>query len=60
MANYKVVDADQLDADLASVADAIRAKAGTAGKMAFPAGFKGAVEGIRTGGGSTRVVEVTA
>lgn len=28
MANYKVVDADQLDADLTAVADAIRGKAG--------------------------------
>ena len=45
MANYKVVDAD-----LASVADSIRAKAGTADQMAFPDGFKSAVEGIQTGG----------
>ena len=50
MANYKVVDADQLDADLASVADSIRAKAGTTDQMAFPDGFKSAVEGIQTGG----------
>lgn len=50
MANYKVVDAERLDADLASVADSIRAKAGTADQMAFPDGFKSAVEGIQTGG----------
>ena len=50
MANYKVVDADRLDADLASVADSIRAKAGTADQMAFPDGFKSAVEGIQAGG----------
>ena len=50
MANYKVVDADRLDADLASVADSIRAKAGTTDQMAFPDGFKSAVEGIQTGG----------
>ena len=50
MANYKVVDADQLDADLASVADSIRAKAGTTGEMAFPAGFKSVVDGIQIGG----------
>lgn len=49
MANYKVVDADQLDADLASVADSIRAKAGTTGEMAFPEGFKSVVEAISTG-----------
>lgn len=52
MANYKVVDADQLDADLASVADSIRAKAGTTGQMAFPADFKSVVDGIQSGGGS--------
>ena len=50
MANYKIVDTDQLEADLASVAESIRAKAGTSGKMAFPAGFKSAVEGIEKGG----------
>ena len=50
MANYKIVDTDQLEADLASVADSIRAKAGTSGTMAFPAGFKSAVEGIEKGG----------
>lgn len=50
MANYKMVDADRLDADLASVADSIRAKAGTTGQIAFPDGFKSAVEGIKTGG----------
>lgn len=50
MANYKVVDADRLNADLASVADSIRAKAGTDDQMAFPDGFKSAVEGIQAGG----------
>lgn len=50
MANYKVVDADRLDADLASVADSIRAKAGTTDQMAFPDGFKSVVAGIQTGG----------
>jgi hypothetical protein len=56
MANYKVVDADQLDTDLASVADAIRAKAGTTGKMAFPADFKSVVDGIQTGGSGELVL----
>ena len=56
MANYKVVDADRLDADLASVADSIRAKAGTTGQIAFPDGFKSAVEGIQTGGGSGELI----
>lgn len=50
MANYKIVDTEQLEADLTSVADSIRAKAGTSGTMAFPDGFKSAVEGIEKGG----------
>lgn len=39
MANYKVVDADQLDADLTSVADAIREKTGGAEALSFPDGM---------------------
>lgn len=50
MANYKVVDADQLDANLKSVADSIREKAGTADSLEFPAGFKQAVDDIQAGG----------
>lgn len=46
MANWKKVDADQLDADLTSVADAIRERSGTADPLNFPDGFKSAVEGI--------------
>jgi len=49
MANYVLVDADQLDADLASVADRIRAKGGTSGKLEFPEGYKTAVDAIKTG-----------
>lgn len=37
--------------DLTSIADAIRAKGGTSGQLAFPAGFVSAVESIETGGG---------
>ena len=51
MADYKVVDAEKLDADLASVADAIRKKAGTTEKMEFPSGFESAVESIPSEGG---------
>lgn len=51
MANYKVVNADQLDADLESVANAIRSKGGTAEELAFPDGFISAVENMETGGG---------
>lgn len=43
---YKIVNAEQLEADLASVADSIRAKSGTSDKLAFPSGFKSAVDGI--------------
>lgn len=46
MANYKVVDADQLNADLTSVADAIRERGGTSDQMVFPEGFVSAVDGI--------------
>lgn len=49
MANYKFVDTDQLEADLTAVADSIRTKGGTSGKMTFPAGFASAVESISTG-----------
>lgn len=42
----KLVDSAALDANLTSVANAIRAKGGTSGPMAFPAGFVAAVEAI--------------
>ena len=48
MAEHKVVNADQLDADLTSVADSIRTKAGTSDKLAFPAGMKEAVDNLST------------
>ena len=47
----KLVDSTQLDADLASVADAIRTKGGTSAQLAFPADFVQAIEDIETGGG---------
>lgn len=49
MADYKVVDATQLDADLTIVADAIRSKGGTTEQLSFPQGMKQAVEDIQTG-----------
>lgn len=49
MANYVLVDAEQLDADLTSVADRIRAKGGTSAQLAFPSGFNSAVDAISTG-----------
>ena len=51
MAFDKVVDSAVLDAGMKSVADAIRAKTGTTDLLAWPDGFKAAVEGIQTGGG---------
>ena len=60
MALDKVVDSAVLDAGMKSVADAIRAKAGITDLLAWPDGFKAAVEGIQTGGGggSTSDVEM--
>ena len=46
MALDKLVDSAALDANLTSVANAIRAKGGTSGQMAFPTGFVAAVEAI--------------
>ena len=53
MALDKLVDSSQLDADLTSVANAIRSKGGTSGQLAFPAGFVSAVGAIPTGGGAS-------
>lgn len=50
MADYKVVDAQQLDGDLTVLADAIRERAGSEGKMAFPHGMAQTVKSIPTGG----------
>lgn len=47
----KLVDSSQLDADLTSVADAIRAKGGTSAQLAFPGGFVDAIDAIPSGGG---------
>ena len=49
MAVDKLVDSTQLDADLTSVANAIRTKGGTSSQLAFPAGFVSAVQAIPTG-----------
>lgn len=49
MANYKFVDADQLDSDLSGIANAIRKKGGTSASMSFPNGFSSAINAISTG-----------
>ena len=46
MADYKVVDAEQLNADLSSVADAIRDRAKTTESMDFPNGFVSSVNNL--------------
>jgi hypothetical protein len=51
MAVDKLVDSTQLDADLTSVANAIRTKGGTSAQLAFPAGFVSAINDISGGGG---------
>lgn len=51
MAVDKLVDSTQLDADLTSVADAIRTKGGTSAQLAFPADFVSAINAISGGGG---------
>ena len=52
MAYDKVVDSAQLETDLATVADAIRARGKTTDKLTFPGGFADAVAAISTGGGA--------
>lgn len=53
MANEYAVNS----ADLTAVADAIRAKGGTSGALAFPGGFVSAVETIQAGGGDNHEIE---
>lgn len=50
MALDKVVDSAALDAGMISVADAIRAKAGTSDQLLWPDGFRTAIEAISGGG----------
>lgn len=49
MALDKLVDSALLDADLTSVANAIRTKGGTSASLAFPADFVSAINSISTG-----------
>lgn len=52
MAVDKLVDSAQLDSDLTSVANAIRAKSGGSSQLAFPAGFVSEIQAIPSGGGA--------
>lgn len=51
MAVDKLVDSTQLDSDLTSVANAIRAKSGGSSSLAFPSGFVSEIQAIPSGGG---------
>lgn len=59
MALDKLVDSTQLDSDLTSVADAIRAKSGGSSQLAFPAGFVSEIGNIPSGGGGGNPIEKT-
>lgn len=50
MPNYKAVDSEALDANLLSIANAIREKVGTSEALAFPNGFVSAIEALASGG----------
>lgn len=53
MALDKLVDSAQLDADLTTVANAIRTKGGTSAALSFPDGMADAIAAIQTGGGGS-------
>lgn len=57
MSNLRVVDADVLEADLTSVADKIREKAGGEEKLAFPSGFESALDTIESADSALAEVE---
>lgn len=56
MALDKVIDSAALDAGMTSVADAIRAKAGTTDPLLWPDGFETAIEAISGGGGVALII----
>lgn len=58
MAVDKLVDSTQLDADLTSVANAIRTKGGTSASLLFPSEFVSAIQAIPTGGGGSLKYEI--
>ena len=58
MAVDKLVDSIQLDADLTSIANAIRTKGGTSTQLAFPNDFITAINNIETGGREPTSIQV--
>lgn len=59
MAYDKVIDSSVLEANLKSVANAIRTKGGTSANLAFPTGFVNAISAIEAGGGNMEKREIT-
>lgn len=59
MALDKLVDSAQLDADLTTVADAIRTKGGTSAPLAFPDGMAQAIDDIETGITPSGTINIT-
>ena len=53
MAIDKAVDSSQLNADLKTIADAIRSKGGTSDALTFPDGFADAISAIQAGSGGS-------
>lgn len=56
MMAIEYVDSTQLNTDLTSVANAIRAKSGGSSALAFPAGFVSEIQAIPSGGGGPHEV----
>lgn len=58
MAYDKLVDSAQLDENLTSIANAIRAKTGNSAQLQFPNGMVDAIGGISSGGAELTAIEV--
>lgn len=59
MALDKLVDSAQLEADLTTVADAIREKGGTSASLSFPSGMAQAIEDLPEGEATMPYIEET-
>ena len=60
MAEYKIVDSEQLDSDLSRIADSIRAKARLTDELDFPEKFISAVNGISAEIELKELINITA
>ena len=58
MTNYKIVESNQLDADLKLLADRLRIKGNTDDKLSFPEGFIGAINALETGSGTNKLAQL--